>query len=223
MGNVILAFIIAQLISTAYGLAVIGSVRPIIEKKLKDEGYVLKNKNSMYKFNENLGKFFRGFIPFYYAVKAILLVQGKDPIDRAVQKEIENGEYITREERQAMKEREEFLKTASLSKPMEPQIIFEKPEKYVARKNDYTLYDTYETPIEYITHETTNEDKLNITPYIGAEKEKQTFVEKEVTKSDIAKAISDLDAYELQMLGEKVEALAEIKQRNKTLRLKDVA
>ena len=49
MENLILAFIIAQLISTAYGLAVIGSVRPIIEKKLKDEGYVLKNKNSMYK------------------------------------------------------------------------------------------------------------------------------------------------------------------------------
>ncbi len=223
MENVILAFIIAQLISTAYGLSVIGSVKPVIENKLKNEGYVLKNKNSMYKFNEGLGKFFRGFIPFYYAIKAISLVQGKDPIDRAVKKEIEDGEYITREEKEAIRQREEFMRTASLSKPIEPQIIFEKPEKYVARKNDYTLYDTYETPIEYITHETTNEDKLNITPYIGAEKEKQTFVEKEVTKSDIAKAISDLDAYELQMLGEKVEALAEIKQRNKTLRLKDVA
>ena len=223
MENVILAFIIAQLISTAYGLSVIGSVKPVIENKLKNEGYVLKNKNSMYKFNEGLGNFFRGFIPFYYAIKAISLVQGKDPIDRAVKKEIEDGEYITREEKEAIRQREEFMRTASLSKPIEPQIIFEKPEKYVARKNDYTLYDTYETPIEYITHETTNEDKLNITPYIGAEKEKQTFVEKEVTKSDIAKAISDLDAYELQMLGEKVEALAEIKQRNKTLRLKDVA
>ncbi len=223
MGNVILAFIIAQLISTAYGLAVIGSVQPIIEKKLKDNGYVLKNKNSMYKFNEGLGKFFRGFIPFYYAVKAILLVQGKDPIDRAVQKEIENGEYITREEREAMRQKEEFLKTASLSKPMEPQIIFEKPEKYVARKNDYTLYDTYETPIEYITRETTNDDKLDITPYISGEKKVSKVIEKEVTKNDIAKAIAELDAYELQMLGEKVEALAEIKQRNKTLRLKDVA
>ncbi len=223
MGNVILAFIIAQLISTAYGLAVIGSVQPIIEKKLKDNGYVLKNKNSMYKFNEGLGKFFRGFIPFYYAVKAILLVQGKDPIDRAVQKEIENGEYITREEREAMRQKEEFLKTASLSKPMEPQIIFEKPEKYVARKNDYTLYDTYETPIEYITRETTNDDKLDITPYISGEKKVSKVIEKEVTKDDIAKAIAELDAYELQMLGEKVEALAEIKQRNKTLRLKDVA
>ena len=223
MGNVILAFIIAQLISTAYGLAVIGSVQPIIEKKLKDNGYVLKNKNSMYKFNEGLGKFFRGFIPFYYAVKAILLVQGKDPIDRAVQKEIENGEYITREEREAMRQKEEFLKTASVSKPMEPQIIFEKPEKYVARKNDYTLYDTYETPIEYITRETTNDDKLDITPYISGEKKVSKVIEKEVTKNDIAKAIAELDAYELQMLGEKVEALAEIKQRNKTLRLKDVA
>lgn len=223
MENVIIALIVAQLLSTAYGLAVIGSVKPIIEKKLEDQGYVLKNKNSMYKFNEGLGKFFRGFIPFYYAVKAILLVQGKDPIDRAVQKEIENGEYITREEREAMRQKEEFLKTASLSKPMEPQIIFEKPEKYVARKNDYTLYDTYETPIEYITRETTNDDKLDITPYISGEKKVSKVIEKEVTKNDIAKAIAELDAYELQMLGEKVEALAEIKQRNKTLRLKDVA
>lgn len=222
MENVILAFIIAQLISTAYGLAVIGSVKPLIEKKLKDEGYVLKNKNSMYKFNENLGKFFRGFIPFYYAVKAILLVQGKDPIDRAVQNEIKNGEYITREEREAIRQREEFLRTASLSKPIEPQIIFEKPEKYVARKNDYTLYDTYETPVEYITRETTSEDKLDITPY--AKKEEVTkVVEKEVTKNDIAKAIAELDAYELQTLGEKIEELAEVKQRNRTLRLKDVA
>ena len=43
MENVIIAFIVAQLLSTAYGLAVIGSVKPIIEKKLKDQGYVLKN------------------------------------------------------------------------------------------------------------------------------------------------------------------------------------
>ena len=48
-------------------------------------------------------------------------------------------------------------------------------------------------------------------------------IEKEVTKNDIAKAIAELDAYELQALGEKVEALAEIKQRNKSLKLKDVA
>lgn len=223
MTNVILAFIIAQLISTAYGLAVIGSVRPIIEQRLKDKGYVLKNKNSMYKFNENLGKFFRGLIPGYYAVKAILLVQGKDPIDRAVQKEIDDGEYITREEREAIRQREEFMKTASLSKPVEPQIIFEKPEKYVARKNGYTLYDTYEVPVEYNTYETTKEDELNITPYTGIVKEVPKVIEKEVTKSDIAKAIAELDATELQALGDKVVALAEIKQRNKSLRLKDVA
>ena len=206
MTNVILAFIIAQLISTAYGLAVIGSVRPIIEQRLKDKGYVLKNKNSMYKFNENLGKFFRGLIPGYYAVKAI-----------------HDGEYITREEREAIRQREEFMKTASLSKPVEPQIIFEKPEKYVARKNGYTLYDTYEVPVEYNTYETTKEDELNITPYTGIVKEVPKVIEKEVTKSDIAKAIAELDATELQALGDKVVALAEIKQRNKSLRLKDVA
>lgn len=223
MGNVVIAFIVAQLISTAYGLAVIGSVEPIIEQKLRDQGYVLKNKNSMYKFNEGLGKFFRGFIPFYYAVKAISLVQGKNPIDRAVKKEIENGDYITKEEREAIKEREEFLKNASLSKPIEPQIIFEKPEKYVARKNDYTLYNRYETPIEYITRETTEEEALEITPYIAKESEKNIYNVKDVTTGDIAKAISELDVYELEALSKKIESLAEVKKKNLTLRLKDVA
>lgn len=223
MENVILVFIIAQLISTAYGLAVIGSVRPIIEKKLKDEGYVLKNKNSMYKFNENLGKFFKGFIPFYYAIKAISLVQGKDPINEAARKEIENGEYITEEEREAQRQKEEFLKTASLAKPIEPEIVFEKPEKYTARKNDYTLYDTYETPVEYITRETTKEDSLEITPYADGKYIVPEVKETEISKSDIAKAIAELDSYELYALGEKVEALADLKQKNKTLRLKDVA
>ena len=223
MENVILVFIIAQLISTAYGLAVIGSVRPIIEKKLKDEGYVLKNKNSMYKFNENLGKFFKGFIPFYYAIKAISLVQEKDPINEAARKEIENGEYITEEEREAQRQKEEFLKTASLAKPIEPEIVFEKPEKYTARKNDYTLYDTYETPVEYITRETTKEDSLEITPYADGKYIVPEVKETEISKSDIAKAIAELDSYELYALGEKVEALADLKQKNKTLRLKDVA
>ena len=223
MENVILVFIIAQLISTAYGLAVIGSVKPIIEKKLKDEGYVLKNKNSMYKFNENLGKFFKGFIPFYYAIKAISLVQGKDPINEAARKEIENGEYITEEEREAQRQKEEFLKTASLAKPIEPEIVFEKPEKYTARKNDYTLYDAYETPVEYITRETTKEDSLEITPYADGKYIVPEAKEAEISKSDIAKAIAELDSYELYALGEKVEALADLKQKNKTLRLKDVA
>lgn len=223
METVIIALIVAQLISTAYGLAVIGSVKPIIEEKLKDQGYVLKNKNSMYKFNEGLGNFFKGFIPFYYALKAISLVQGRDPINRAVRNEIENGEYITREEQKALREKEEFLKTASLSKPIEPQIIFEKPERYVARKNDYTLYDSYETPIEYITREASNDEVLDITPYVAKESEKPKYIEKEVSKSDIAKAIAELDAFELESLGEKIESLAEVKKRNRTLRLKDVA
>lgn len=223
METVIIALIVAQLISTAYGLAVIGSVKPIIEEKLRDQGYVLKNKNSMYKFNEGLGNFFKGFIPFYYALKAISLVQGRDPINRAVRNEIENGEYITREEQKALREKEEFLKTASLSKPIEPQIIFEKPERYVARKNDYTLYDSYETPIEYITREASNDEVLDITPYVAKESEKPKYIEKEVSKSDIAKAIAELDAFELETLGEKIESLAEVKKRNRTLRLKDVA
>ena len=44
MQKVIIIYAIVQLMSTAYGLAVIESIRPMVEKKLKDQGYI-QNKN----------------------------------------------------------------------------------------------------------------------------------------------------------------------------------
>ena len=88
MTDILLIYAVMQLMSTAFGLAVIGAVRSSIEEKLQDKGYVLKNRNSLYKFNEKLGNFLKGFIPFYYAIKAVSLVQGKNPINRAVEEEI---------------------------------------------------------------------------------------------------------------------------------------
>lgn len=223
MKEFILVYIAVQLLSNAYGLAVIGSVRPLIEQKLQDKGYVLKNKNSLYKFNEKLGNFFKGFIPFYYAAKAISLVQGKDPINRAVEEEIVSGNFITRQEQLDIFADEEAKRNATKLVP-EPQIMFEKPEKYTARKNDITLYDTYETPQEYIERETTKEEELELTPFLYDFAAKPVIIEKEVTNSDIAKAISSLEAYELEALGEKVMALTRIKKGNKRYTLeKDVA
>lgn len=220
--NIILVYIITQLISTAYGLAVIGSVKPLVEERLRDKGYVLKNRNSLYKFNEGLADFFRAFIPFYYAIKATMLVRGKNPIQRAVDEEIINGEYITRDEQRALFEAEEAKKSAVVMN-LEPEIIFEKPEKYTARRNDYTLYDAYETPIEYITREASVENELEITPYAKAPEVKPQVVKESVTNSDIAKAISELAPDQLEALETKVRTLALLKRRNTSMYQKDVA
>lgn len=219
--NVILVYIITQLISTAYGLAVIGSVKPLVEERLRDKGYVLKNKNSLYKFNEGLGDFFRGFIPFYYATKAILLVRGKNPIERAVNQEIRDGEYITREEQLQIFQDEEARKNM-ITPVLEPAIVFEKPERYTARRNDYTLYDAYETPIEYITREATRDNELEITPFANAPVVEKEFVKEPVTNSDIAKAISELEPEQLEALESKIKTLSLLK-RNRSGLYKEAA
>ena len=39
IGNLFLVYVVAQLLTTAYGLTVIGTLKPIIEEKLKNKGY----------------------------------------------------------------------------------------------------------------------------------------------------------------------------------------
>ena len=106
----------------------------------------------------------------------------------------------------------------------------EKPEKYTARKNDISMFDDEETPIEYITRQTEEkpviEDKnLELTPFLGGNHvTNHVVIKDEVTKSDIAKAISELDSDELKALSEKLTQLSELKKRNISLRLeKDAA
>ena len=66
MGTIFLIYIVAQLMTTAFGLAVIDKVQTTINARLHEKGYVLKNKNSLYNFNDGLLAFAKGFIPFYY-------------------------------------------------------------------------------------------------------------------------------------------------------------
>lgn len=225
MKNIILIYIVTQLLSTAYGVAVIESVRPVIEKSLEDRGYVLKNKNSLYKFNNKITNILKGFIPFYYAIKATKLVKGKNAIERAVNDEINNGKYITEEQFRQMIIEDEERKRNQVVDVKEPEIIFEKPEKYTARKNDYAVYDTYETPIEYITHISESTEELSLTPFMNDSKVvEHVMVKNDITKEDIAKAIGELDAYELELLVDKINALAQIKRNKGSLVLeKDVA
>ena len=219
MSTLFLTYIVTQLLTTAFGLAVIDRVQTVIKTRLKEQGYVLKNKNSLYDFNDKLIAFAKGFIPFYYAIKAINLTSGKNAIEAEVEKVISSGKYININQ----EEKEEIKEDLSIAK-LDNEIIFEKPEKYTARKNDYTLYDTYVTPIEYVTRESSPEDKLSLTPFLDENKiVEHVMVKESVTKTDIAKAIGELSIEELEALNKTIITLTEVKRNNKLLALKDVA
>lgn len=225
MKELFLIYLISQALSTAYGLAVIESIKPIVKDSLRTSGYVEKNKNSLYKFNDKFQAILKGFIPFYYCIKAVSLVNGKNPIEREKQRQINSGEYISIEDKIKMEQEEAAEREmASKSIAVDNRIYFEKPEPYKARKNDVSMYDTYETPVEYIERVAESEDNLSITPYTGDDKVvEHVIVKDEVSNSDIAKAIVNLDGDELEALGSKIIYLRELKRKNNLTLEKDVA
>ncbi len=219
MEKVLIVYAIVQLMTTAYGLAVIESIRPMVEEKLRDQGYI-KNKNSLYTFNNTLANVAKGFIPCYYLVKALSIISdNKGSVDKKVNEMIKNGTYISEEELSTLENQTEEDTTDSLYKsPYD--YAFEKPEKYTARKNDISLYDTYETPVDYIVRVSKKEDDLQLTPFQSDDKVvEHVVVKEEVTKSDIAQAITDLSSNELEQLKNKVIELTRIK-REKELQLR---
>ena len=216
MPKLLVIYAIVQLMTTAYGLAVIESIRPIVEEKLRGQGYI-KNKNSLYNFNYTLGNIAKGFIPFYYLVKAINIISDKSSVDKTVNAEIKSGHYVSLDG----KEEEVVEEDTTDSIYKSPyDYAFEKPDKYKARPNDISLYDTYETPVDYIERVSTKEDSLNLTPFENQDKVvEHVVVKEEVTKSDIARALSDLSPSELELLNKKIEELVKLK-REKDFRLK---
>lgn len=219
LGTIFLIYVVTQCMSTAFGLTVIDRVQTVIKARLHEKGYILKNKNSLYDFNDKLIAFAKGFIPFYYAIQAINLTSGEHAIEAEVEKIISSGKYININQ----PEKEEVKEDLSIAK-LDNEIVFEKPEKYTARKNDYTLYDTYITPIEYVTRESKPEDKLSLTPFLDENRTVEHVMVKEaVTKTDIAKAIGELSIEELEALNKTITTLTEVKRNNKLLALKDVA
>ena len=135
-------------------------------------------------------------------------------------KEIKKGKYINPNE---------IKKTEIINIPseeekveVEEKIEFEK-EKYTARKNNYVLYDTYDSPVSY--KEEISSEENSLTPFSNDSKIIQNvIVRNNPTNSDIAKAISLLDENELEILNNNIKALIEIKKRKNTYKLeKDVA
>ena len=224
MKTILIIYVISQLVTTAYGLAVIESVKPFVEKQLRDKGYH-RNKNSLYNFNNTLSNILKGFIPFYYFAKAIKIVMNKtDVIEDNVNEQIENKLYVKEDE--VEDEDITVIEDPTPNIVNNMKVAFEKPEVYKARKNNFTsLYDTYETPIDYITRESTPTDNLEINPFVNEEKEvEQVVVKEKVTNKDIAEAICDLNPDELSMLSEKILKLEKFKRRSNSLKLeKDVA
>lgn len=194
MKEVLIIYAIIQLITTAYGLAVIESIRPMVEKKLKEKGYE-RNNNSLYTFSNTIYDVVMGFIPFYYLAKALSIITDKNSVDKKVLEDIKNKKYI-KEQEQPIIEDEQIDTTDSIYRRPSDYIGFEKPETYKARKNkpeDKDLYATYVTPVEYITRVSKKEDRLNLTPFEGAsEVVQRDVVVQEPTNDHIAKAFMEL-------------------------------
>ena len=228
MGQVLLVYGVIQCISTAYGLTVIGAVKPLIEQKLHEKGYIEKNKSSLYQFNEKLGNFFKGFIPFYYAYKAIKLVEGRDCVDRAVDEEIISGDnYITHDEQMAIFNAAEEANRQKVNIYVpEPKVEFEKPEKYKATKIDNSIYDRNETPVEYIEKEMEKEDSLQITPFTETDRIRSNVLQynpREVTSEDVARYIGAMDYDTLLELGYNINQLAYSRKNKQRVLEKEVA
>ena len=225
MKEILIIYVITQLITTAYGLAVIESIRPFVEKELREKGYH-RNSNSLYNFNNTFSNVLKGFIPFYYFSKALRVVTHKNTaIEENVNEKIEKGTFVKEDEIKEEPKEEVTVIDEPVVEQSIANVAFEKPEKYKARKNNVSLYDIYETPIDYETHENTKEDKLEINPFINDEKViEQVVVKEPVTNKEIAKAICNLSEEELYMLAKKIKKLETIKRNTKSLKLeKDVA
>lgn len=220
MKNFVLVYAIIQLISTAYGLAVIESVKPIVKPK---DDKTEKNKNSLYNYNSTFVDVLKGFIPFYYFAKALsLLTVSKMKTETTVSND---NKYLNENEVTIIEEPKNDI---FVNPPV--NLEKERPERYVARKNDISVFDTFETPIEYITRQNKansdiKEENLELTPFLGGNNVvEHVVIKEEVTKSDIAKAIAELNPEELEALKEKIALLADMKKRNVSLRLeKDAA
>ena len=291
-------YVVTQCVTTAYGITVINSVKkvPALKKRLKNAGYTKQDKESLYKFNDFLKHFFLGLIPFYFAIKAVQLINDDDPVGVLMRDEIKNGNYISDADRALFNEEEQRAKESIAFDPNAE--LYDSVETYKARKIDLNnIYNDDETPLEYIEKEISNEN-IKLTPFTSEtsgyteneqpkeiennyedidysngdlvsidelvdddnsyktdavyefdnnikieepkeviiepkeeiiepinEKEelKETILTKEVTNSDIAKAISNLSEEELKELSNKLISLAEIKRNKELLLEKDVA
>ena len=219
-------YVVTQLVSTAYGITVINSVRkvPALRKRLRESGYTQRDKNSLYKFNDWLKYFFKGFIPFYYAYKALQLTNSMDPVGVLMQEEIDNGNYISKEDEAVFKDEEQRAMNSLAYDPN--AFMYEEVGPYKARKIELNeIYDDDETPLEYITREFEKDSSNKITPFTKESTivEEKPEEETKISNKELVEAISQLSGSELEELAKKLGSLAEIKKNNYDSYKEDVA
>lgn len=224
MDKILLLYVGITLLSNGVGLSILNVINPLINDKIKERGYVLeKNRDSLYEFNRKIGNTLKFFVPFGYLVEALRKIDRTGKFTTAVEEAILSGRYRTLE---SLENEKNLFFDSEIKEPVslvpEPKVSFEKPEKYKASKIDFTLYDTYETPIEYITREMSKEEEVNLTPFISRDS-KEDSVHNEVTTKDVAKHITNLDKDELKDLRDKIDALVKMQDQSKKLTLDDVA
>lgn len=215
MGNILLIYVIVQLITNAYGISVIVTLKPIVNRKLLGDGYVLKNSNSMYKFNDKIEIILKGFIPLYYASKALQIVRSENPIENSYNNEIKEGNYITVDEAEDQKARMALAKKFSHVKvKSDPILPFEKPyfeNSYKARPINFDLL-TSSKDSEYKIVNGSEAD-MSMTPFGIVNKPEPVVIIKPVGPNEIVESILNLSPDNLELLGKDVIALSEIRRK----------
>lgn len=221
MKEFLFVYLITMLLSNGFGISVINSALPKIKEKIAKKGYNVEKKNFIPALNDVCIKALLAFIPFYYLFKAISLIQGDVALEKAAQEEIESGKYTKIVDIEA----EEIISDTSIEEDVvldnsriNEDFVVENlnsrysyweeaaPEKYVARKNDISIFNNDETPIDFISRVSTNDDVLNISKYVALEKEdlskdtifkdalpEEKIVKDEIKKEDIVRLITKID------------------------------
>ncbi len=92
--NILGLYIVIQLWSNSIGFITINKCNSLLNKKIKERGYYPVRNNSLYPSNEILLKVLKAFIPFYYCIEGIKLIEksNKTNFDAAIKRKLENGE-----------------------------------------------------------------------------------------------------------------------------------
>lgn len=228
--DILLSYIAIHSITLAMGLFWIYSTQSRVNEEILKRNYKLAEKNSLYSFNEKITNFLKSLIPGYYFVIGLNIIKDSGDYKRTVEKAIASGKYEPIDFENRKKE-----VIPKITAP-EPKVKFElEKEKFKARKNDCSLYDPTETPIEY-SKRIMSEDEIKIMPFIDDNSLNQTYQAfndisvidenkaQKISNKDIANHISNLKEEDLIVLNEIIQKLLLHKEKEYTRTLeKDVA
>lgn len=184
--NILILYIIIQLLSTSCILGVMEKVKPEINNIIKDNGYNPNKTNEMIEFNDKLGKILKGLIPLYYAVLSLSLITNKNKLEQYALNEIKTGKYEKIDNiDETYEEYDEYVDDSVINENFKVNIRPQKQydwklpvtEKYVARRNNSVNIEPKEEEIieEFKVIEDKEIDGLGLSPF-----NKDVFVKPEI-------------------------------------------